>query len=412
MRIASGTVARLAFVAFSLGYAASIVPIASATPLRDVQHSDRVAHARVCEGPDRPGFARCHAHVVTDEHGEPIEERRGDIEARTATATAVTVPKGFGPADLASAYKFPADAGSQAFTIAIVDAYGYPGAEADLAVYRAQYGLPPCTIASGCLAVYNQSGTKTGYPAPNVGWEQETGLDLDMVSAACPGCRIIVVEANSAASTDLAAAANTAASLGANVISNSYGADESGTQSLETLYTHAGVAVVASTGDSGYGVQFPASSSNVTAIGGTHLTHNSNTRGWAETAWKGAGSGCSAIYAKPSWQADTQCTRRSEADVSAVADPGTPVAVYVPSKKGGSTWQRFGGTSVAAPLIAGIYGANGGTVVPGSPYANLGALFDVTTGSNGTCAITYLCHAGKGYDGPTGLGTPNGTTAF
>jgi subtilase family serine protease len=197
------------------------------------------------------------------------------------------------------------------------------------------------------------------------------------------------------------------------VISNSYGGGESGTASVESAYNHAGVAVTASSGDSGFGVEFPASSPHVVAVGGTSLRTLANARGWTETAWSGAGSGCSTVYAKPSWQTDTGCAMRTVADVSAVADPNTGVAVFAPSSRSKSAFLVFGGTSVAAPLIGAVYANNGGAVSSGSdPYAHTSALFDVVAGSNGTCSPSYLCTAGAGYDGPTGLGTPNGTAAF
>src|SRR5262249_11120607 len=132
--------------------------------------------------------------------------------------------------------------------------------------------------------------------------------------------------------------------------------------------------------------------------------------------WRGAGSGCSKVFAKPEWQTDKGCKNRMESDVSAVADPATGVAVYGPNNSGVSTWLVFGGTSVSAPLIGGIFGANGGTVNDASTiYEHSSALFDVTTGSNGTCKggkKAYFCNGAVGYDGPTGLGTPNGSTAF
>ena len=247
---------------------------------------------------------------------------------------------------------------------------------------------------------------RAAIPPRTRGWAQETALDLDMASATCPGCTIILVEANSSSYADLAAAVNTAAALGATVISNSYGGGEAGTQSYEHAYNHPGVAVTVSTGDSGYGVQFPASSPHVIAVGGTRITRSTNARGWYEAAWKGAGSGCSSVYAKPKWQKDTNCTRRMAADVSAIADPSTGVAVYGPTNSHASAWQVYGGTSVAAPIIGGIVAATGETFVPGSPYANTDSLFDITTGNNGTCGVSYFCKAGVGYDGPTGLGTP------
>jgi subtilase family serine protease len=234
-----------------------------------------------------------------------------------------------------------------------------------------------------------------------------------MASAMCPGCKIILVEANTNSFKDLAAAVNEAAALGAHVISNSYGGGETGSQAYEASYNHAGIAVTASTGDDGYGAQFPATSPHVTAVGGTALQKSSHARGWTETAWAGGGSGCSVFYAKPAWQTDPSCTMRMEADVSAVASPETGVAVFGPNGAGTSVWEEFGGTSVAAPLTGGVYGANGGTVTYGSdPYSHTKNLNDVTKGSNGTCPFTYWCNAQKGYDGPTGLGTPSGDKAY
>jgi hypothetical protein len=196
------------------------------------------------------------------------------------------------------------------------------------------------------------------------------------------------------------------------VISNSYGGGETNSSSVEPSYNHPGIAITVSSGDSGFGVQFPASSPHVTAVGGTSLTGGPAPRGWSETAWSGAGSGCSGVYAKPTWQTDPGCSNRTVADVSAVADPNTGVAVFAPVSSRSSAWLVFGGTSVAAPLVGGVYGANGGTVSYGSdPYGHTSALFDVTSGSNGNCG-NYLCNAGVGYDGPTGLGTPNGDSAF
>ncbi len=377
---------------------------ASLAAAEPVEQSGGVYHVAVCARLVPKAAARCHAHVVTDRTGKILS---------TAANPNVT-PSGYGPSSLRSAYNVTAT-GSSSTIIAIVDAYGYTKAEADLGVYRAQYGLPACTTANGCFAKYNQNGVQGSYPSQNVGWEQETALDLDMASAMCPNCKIILVEATSPTDANLGKAENTAAAKGAHVISNSYGGGESGSQSYEANYNHPGVAITVSTGDSGYGAQFPATSPHVTAVGGTHLVTASNARGWSETAWSGGGSGCSIYYAKPAWQTDTGCSLRMEADVSAVADPNTGVAVYGPINSRTSGWQVYGGTSVAAPLVGGIYGANGGSVTYGSdPYANTGALYDVTSGSNGTCSgkPAYFCHAEVGYDGPTGLGTPNGITAF
>jgi subtilase family serine protease len=353
------------------------------------------AHLRACDYLD-DGELACHAHILVDPDGHPLS---------------TTTPSGYGPSDLRAAYGVTAT-GASTTLIAIVDAYGYTNAEADLATYRAQFGLPPCTTANGCFRKVNQTGG-TKVPRDNTGWGQESALDLDMASAMCPDCSLVLVEANSAQNADLATAVNTAAAMGAHVISNSYGGSENNSASSESAYNHPGVAITASSGDSGYGVEFPASSPHVIAVGGTSLSRASNPRGFSETAWSGAGSGCSSVYGKPSWQTDPGCANRAVADVSAVANPNTGVAVYGPSSSRRSAWMVFGGTSVAAPLIGGIYGANGGAVNYGSdPYANTGALNDVTSGSNGSCGGSYLCTAGAGYDGPTGLGTPNGTAAF
>ncbi len=374
---------------------------ASAQALAGVLKSGNVYHAAACPAAG-PGIAHCHARVVTDS--------KGNMLGRTAAPN--VTPSGLSPVSLQQAYNVSPAAGSQATTIAIVDAYGYTNAESDLAVYRAQFGLPACTTANGCFAKYNQNGVKGSYPRGNTGWQQETALDLDMASAMCPNCRIILVEATTPSFTNLATAVNTAAALGAHVISNSYGGGESGSSSYESAYNHPGVAVTVSSGDSGYGVQFPASSPHVIAVGGTHLVTSATTRGWTETVWNGAGSGCSTLYAKPSWQTDTLCAKRTVADVSAVADPATGVAVYGPGTGGKSSWLVFGGTSVAAPIIGGVYGANGGAVTGGEPYRDTAHLYDVVSGSNGSCGGTYLCTGVVGYDGPTGLGTPNGITPF
>lgn len=396
----------------SVALALSGGSLANAQAAQAVERSGNVFHVAACPGPAAPGTARCHAHVVTD--------RSGAFISRDA-APAIT-PSGYGPASLKSAYKIPTPTTISPGTgpvIAIVDAYGYTNAESDLAAYRLQFGLGVCSTGNGCFKKVNQAGLAGNYPPQNTGWSQETALDLDMASAICPNCRIVLVEATSASFANLAAAENTAAQMGAHVISNSYGGGESGSASYESSYNHPGIAITVSSGDNGYGVQFPASSPHVTAVGGTSLYAQSSTNrpGWSEAAWSGAGSGCSTTYAIPSWQVhvtDKLCpNNRMVADVSAVADPNTGVAVYGPGRGGRSGWLVFGGTSVAAPLIAGVYGVNGSAVTFGSnPYGAVSALWDVTTGSNGSCGGFYLCTSGVGYDGPTGLGTPNSATAF
>ncbi|WP_245797759.1 S53 family peptidase [Mangrovactinospora gilvigrisea] len=363
---------------------------------------------RNCATPLVKGEMACNAwHVVNP--SQPHGAKKGAKPAAT--------PSGFGPSDLRSAYNLPANGGAGQ-TIAIVDAYDDPNAEADMATYRKQYGLPACTTASGCFKKVSQTGT-TKYPKADSGWAGEISLDLDMVSAVAPNAKVILVEATTASMGNLGTSVNEAVKLGAKYVSNSYGGGESSSDtSYDTKYfKHSGVAITASSGDSGYGVEYPAASQYVTAVGGTSLKKDSSTRGWTESTWstsstEGAGSGCSSYDPKPSWQKDTGCSKRTVADVSAVADPYTGVAVY--QTYGGSGWAVYGGTSASSPIIASVYADGGaaGTNPSSDPYAHTSSLNDVTSGSNGTCSPAYLCTAGKGYDGPTGLGTPNGVTAF
>ncbi|MDX3750370.1 putative Ig domain-containing protein [Streptomyces sp. AK08-02] len=353
-------------------------------------------------------------------HVSCFAQRRTDIKQRLAAAAAAAAPSGLSPANLHSAYNLPSTGGS-GLTVAVVDAYNDPNAEADLATYRSQYGLSACTKANGCFKQVSQTGSTTSLPTNDTGWAGEEALDLDMVSAVCPNCNIILVEANSATDSDLGTAENEAVALGAKFVSNSWGGDEASSQTTEdtSYFKHPGVAITVSAGDSAYGAEYPATSQYVTAVGGTALSTSSNSRGWTESVWKtssteGTGSGCSAYDAKPSWQTDTGCAKRMEADVSAVADPATGVAVY--DTYGGSGWAVYGGTSASAPIIAGVYALAG---TPGSsdypakyPYSHTSNLYDVTSGNNGSCTTSYFCTATTGYDGPTGWGTPNGTTAF
>ncbi|GAA4206786.1 S53 family peptidase [Actinocatenispora rupis] len=329
---------------------------------------------------------------------------------RTGIQPAATIA--YGPADLRGAYKLPSGGGAGA-TIAIVDAYDDPHAASDLAKYRSYYGLP--ALASGQFRKVNQTGGTSPLPAADEGWAGEISLDLDMVSAVAPKANIILVEADSNYDTDLFAAVDTAVRLGAKYVSLSWGGGEDSSQtSLDSHLNHPGVAITASTGDYGTGASYPATSKYVTAVGGTSLKKSTNSRGWSETAWSGAGSGCSAYDAKPAWQTvSTGCGKRAEADVAAVADPNTGVAVY--QTYGGSGWYVYGGTSASAPIIASVYALAGKTTTadyPAAyPYAHASKLFDVTSGSNGSCGAP-MCTARTGWDGPTGLGTPNGTAAF
>jgi hypothetical protein len=326
-------------------------------------------------------------------------------------------PSGYGPSSLQSAYKLPAGAGSGQ-RVYIVDAYDDPNAASDLNAYRSQFGLPACTTANGCFQKLNQNGATSPLPSGNTGWAGEISLDLDMVSAACPSCGITLIEANDA-SDNLFTAVKEATNLGAKFVSMSWGGPEAGSESSydSQYFKSTGVVFTASTGDNGYaaGVIYPATSVDVVATGGTSLNTASNSRGFTETAWSGAGSGCSSDETKPSWQSGiSACSRRATADVSSVSDPNTGVAVY--QTYGGSGWAVYGGTSAAAPFIASVYALAGtpgaSDKPPSDPYAHTGNLFDVTSGSNGSCSPAVLCKGGAGWDGPTGLGTPNGTAAF
>jgi subtilase family serine protease len=388
MRLTRRLVVAAVAVTAVAGGLALAVPVANAAP--SPQAAGPRA-ARACTAATA-GMAACDAWVRTD--------------IKPAAA-----PAGYGPADLRSAYQLTSS-GSASQTIAIVDAFDDPNAESDLAVYRSQFGVPACTTANGCFRKVDQNGG-THYPRRNTGWAEEISLDVDMVSAICPNCHILLVEATTNSFANLGAAVNRAAAMGANAISNSYGGSDT-SDSSAPFYNHPGIAVTASSGDSGFGAQFPASSHFVTAVGGTHLTRGGGTRGWTETVWSGAGSGCSAFNAALPGAASfgTGCANRAEADVSAVADPNTGVAVYDSFREPG--WLVFGGTSVSSPIIAAVFGlaGNESSIDNNFPYAHSGSFFDVTSGSNGSCSPAQLCTARAGWDGPTGLGTPNGTGGF
>ena len=299
-------------------------------------------------------------------------------------------------------------------TVAIVVAYDDPAAEADLAVYRNTFGLPPCTSANGCFTKIAQDGT-TNYPALNYGWAIEAATDLETVSAVCPGCKLMLVEAASSNIPDLATAVDTAAGRGATVISNSYGVPEaSDNVQYDSHFNHPGVAIVASAGDKGYGVMFPASSEYVISVGGTSLYQSQG--GISEVAWPLTNSGCSAYIRKPNFQHDPFCKNRTMNDLAVVADPSTGMAVYdsiISATSGG--WTVVGGTSIGAPIVSGIIATGmhpDHYFTAQQLYAHSNSFFDITSGRNGACSILYWCTSGLGYDGPTGNGSPNGIQAF
>jgi subtilase family serine protease len=350
----------------------------------------------VCPDTRNPRVVRCESYVRTDIHPD--------------------TPMGYGPSDLQSAYDLPSGTNGTGQTVAIVDAFDDPNALSDLIVYRHTFGLPVCTPMNGCFRKVNQKGKAHNYPAPNSNWAIEISLDLDMVSAACPNCNILLVEANTNTWRDMGKAVDEAVALGAVIVSNSYGGSGNGANPSD--YDHPGVMLVASGGDSGYYGHHdlePAGFPTVVAVGGTSLSQGGGgARGWTETVWSGSGSGCSR-FTKPSWQTDSGCKHRTANDVAAVGDPDTGVAAY--DSYSWSGWFQVGGTSVGSPLNAAVFALAGNASqldAAQSFYsaANRQYLNDVTRGSNGTCHPRYLCTGMRGYDGPTGWGTPNGIGAY
>ncbi|WP_328748503.1 S53 family peptidase [Streptomyces sp. NBC_00285] len=390
-------------------------------------HADATTSSKVtwaatpCATPKKTGELACNSLRVTG--GTTAFQKARGITPKAADAA---TPSGYGPTELRSAYGLTSASANNGSgqTIAIVDAYNDPNAEADLAKYRSYYGLSACTTANGCFKKVSQTGSTTSLPTSDSGWAEEISLDLDMVSAIAPNAKILLVEATSATMANLGKSVNEAVTLGAKFVSNSYGGSESSSDTSydSSYFNHPGVAITVSAGDADYGAEYPAASKYVTSVGGTALSTSSNSRGWTESVWKtssteGTGSGCSAYDAKPTWQTDTGCTKRMIADVSAVADPATGVSVY-DSYGVTAGWYTFGGTSASSPIIAGVYalaGTPGSSTYPAQdPYkaAGTSALNDVTSGNNGSCTTSYFCTATSGYDGPTGWGTPEGLSAF
>ena len=368
------------------------------------------SHTTVCGD---TGGIHCNARVITDVKGAP---------------SASALPAGVGPAQLHAAYSSATSTASRR-VIGIVDAYDDPNITSDLAFYSSTYGIAPLpSCATGttatssptpCFQKVNQNGGTT-YPKTDAGWALEIALDVETAHAVCQNCSIVLVEASSSSYADLMTAVDRAVTLGSTAVSNSYGSSEfSGETAYDSHFNKTGVAFVVAAGDAGYGAEYPAASRYVTAVGGTTLLMNTNGTYNRETAWSGTGSGCSAYETKQSWQPTVSgCTKRVISDIAAVADPNTGAAVYDTVKYGNKTgWFQVGGTSLATPVIAALYALSGN--VSGNanqiPYT-LGNtstnLRDVVSGSNGRCSGSLLCTAITGYDGPTGLGTPNGLSAL
>ena len=388
-------------------------PLPGAARIARVTAAARHGLQAACPRP-RPGGMRCLALV------QPQFAVNQALAAGRETR-----PRGWTPRQIERAYRLPVGRRTHQ-TIAVSIAGRTPHLASYLATYRKEFGLPPCGQPSGCLRVVNQNGTATP-AAPSslgTGWDVEATLDVSMISAACPHCKILVVEASSPYGSDLARSEDTAARLGAQVISNSYGIRETGfSQAYARAYQHRGHMIVASAGDGGFdAANFPANLATVTAVGGTTLSRARNARGFTERVWDqryagyAGSSGCSAYVRRPSWQHSPHCPGRTIADTSAVAQD---IPIY---NKAWGGWLTVGGTSASAPLTAGIYGlaGNAARITVRHLYQHPAGFFDVTRGNNvmygnttkQSCGDDYLCTAKPGYDAPTGLGTPNGTAAF
>jgi subtilase family serine protease len=430
MRQTRLTVTALSLLAATAGLAAAPAGASAASAARGgaapatagPQHGST---EQVCPAGSRPGYVTCQS---------VIKLASAARNAPAAVGTDGTV-RGYGPGDLRSAYGLLTAANrGNGRTVAIVDAYKNPNAASDLDHYRAHFGLGACTKASGCLHIINQNGHSAPLPSPDRDWGLEESLDLDMVSAICPKCHITLVEGYRPYTRSLGIAENTAAGL-ARYVSNSWSTAEFGGEgSFNHYFRHSGHAIVFASGDYGYlnssapkslGTRpqsYPGVVQTVTSVGGTRLVHRkSGSRAWTETVWgtaansnfDGTQSGCSSLQPKPSWQhkAGDSCTRRTQNDVAAIADPNNGVAVYDTYGYGG--WVEMGGTSAATPIITATYALAGEPAARSYPasyiYSHPKSFHDIAAGANGTCSPAYLCHAEKGYDGPTGVGTPNGS---
>jgi len=395
----------------------------------------------VCAKPGHPGEARCLAmrRVVVE---KTIPGALPFLRAAGAEGPGSVGPAGgLTPSDFATAYSLPTTGGAGQ-TVAIVDAYNDPNIQADLQLFDAQYGLAACTQANGCLTVVGQTGSKTALP-PNdtTGWSVEETLDVETVHSICQGCKILLVEANSASNADLGAAENEAVALKATEVTNSFGEAEGGADAtMEAAFNHPGVVIAASTGDDGYysfdqlagtnQPNFPASSPYVVAVGGTSLYLGQTAVRQSETVWNdngvkdyyesilgaalgAGGSGCSTLFAAQGWQthvagwAGAACgAKRLTADVAADADYLTGIDIYDSYNCGADCdgslgWTTIGGTSLSSPLIAAVYALAGGAQGVKYPaltlYGHTGTTYQVTVGGSGYCD----------GDGAASCGNPN-----
>jgi hypothetical protein len=432
-RPAALAVAAAVVAALGTSLPAMAVPTRAVTPARSVTSHPRPTKAQVSTV-HRAALPAGQHYVC------PTVTKRGEMECQSIRinrpakpGTPAAASANYTPTDLRSAYAIASAAAKKGkgVLVAIVDAFSDPNLASDLSKYRSHFHLSACTTKNGCLKIINQNGKASPLPHPDKGWAIEESLDVDMVSAICPNCHIMLVEANSNETSDLGAAEKAAVAKGARYVSNSWSGPEFfGDDADNADFNHPGDVITFAAGDAASGPAYPTDLQYVTAVGGTTLKHAKNKRGWTESAWGvnqadgvGTAGGCSVQEPKPSWQrADTSettgCANRTENDVSAVSDPNTGVLIWDSYKATPSGLQEIGGTSAATPIIAAI-SALAGTPSKGSypgeyPYLHTSHLNDVTTGVSGKCETfrQYICHGTKGFDGPTGLGTPNGTAAF
>lgn len=409
------------------------IPFLTADPVR-----------QLCPAPGTPERMQCFASMRTDVTPRLAFESQIQSDAESCP---FTPNSGYCPIDLQTAYAIPSLTRGKGKAVAIVDAYGYHHAAGDLAIYRKKMGLKPCTTGTKCLRIVNQDGHSSPLPqeppGSQQGWLGEQSLDLDMVSAMCPNCKIVLVQTKDNYTNNLYAGVKTAGTLGPKYIGVSWGGGPEGSDN--PTFHQPGIVISAAAGDNGGGGRYgggpiqPCTYTYVVCVGGTHLVRDShNTRGWHETVWNdwtlnqcggpcgATGSACSKKIAKPTWQNDQGCHMRSAADTSATASLRAPVIVY--NSEIGCTppqcfWD-FGGTSASTQIIAGIYAVAGNAAAQhGGEYFwqhHRGHVYDVLTGNNldqnlgVTCASTvkYICTARLGFDGPTGWGTPHGIGAF
>lgn len=373
------------------------------------------------------GFASCFVQVLQPgSTTQQVPQVNGSAPAASPNSAGgspgatVATPSGLSPSTIDSVYGFSvATNGGAGKTIAIVDAYDDPGASSDLNAFSQQWGLPQCTTSNPCFTKVNQSGGAS-YPGGNSSWDLEISLDIEWAHALAPASTILLVEANSNSFADLTAAEQYAGAH-ADYVSNSWGGSEfSGETTYDSAFTApAGrnVSYFVATGDTGGAVEYPSTSPNVVAVGGTSLLFSTSGTFSAENAWSGGGGGCSTVEAAPSTQssfsqyAQVGCNgRRSTPDVSLDADPGSGVAVYDSTPYSGSSgWWTVGGTSASTPMWAAESAVLGSAVNSATVYSAAIPFRDILAGGNGHSTLT-------GYDLATGRGswayTPGPSTSL